>query len=228
MTCARQPAMWPRFHDRREAGVRLAQRLRGYANRADVIVLALPRGGVPVASEVADELRVPLDVLVVRKLGVPGQEELAMGALASGGTRVLDDELIRMASVDANDVERATAMAADELSRQEARYRGDRRFPDIRDKTVIIVDDGLATGSTMRAAVQALRAQRPMAIVVAVPVGARETCDALRAVADDVVCVETPDPFRAVGLWYEDFSQTTDEEVRHLLGQAAIAQSPVH
>jgi len=120
MTCARQPAMWPRFHDRREAGVRLAQRLRGYANRADVIVLALPRGGVPVASEVADELRVPLDVLVVRKLGVPGQEELAMGALASGGTRVLDDELIRMASVDANDVERATAMAADELSRQEA------------------------------------------------------------------------------------------------------------
>src|SRR4029078_7888976 len=138
MPSARQPAMWPRFHDRREAGGRLAQRLRGYANRADVIVLALPRGGVPVAAEVADELRVPLDVLVVGERAVPGQEELAMGALASGGTRVLDDELIRMASVDANDVERATAMAADELSRQEAGYSRHRRFPQTRAQTHIM------------------------------------------------------------------------------------------
>jgi putative phosphoribosyl transferase len=215
--------MWPRFRDRREAGDRLAERLRAYANRTDAIVLALPRGGVPVAYEVAEQLRVPLDVFVVRKLGVPGQEELAMGALASGGVRVLDDELIRMAGVSVTDIERATAMATEELSRQEGRYRGARRFPDIRDKTVILVDDGLATGSTMRAAVQALRAQRPTAIVVAVPVGAPETCEALRAVADDVVCVETPEPFRAVGLWYEDFAQTTDDEVHALLDRARHA-----
>jgi putative phosphoribosyl transferase len=215
--------MWPRFRDRREAGDRLAERLRAYANRTDAIVLALPRGGVPVAYEVAEQLRVPLDVFVVRKLGVPGQEELAMGALASGGVRVLDDELIRMAGVSVTDIERVTAMATEELSRQEGRYRGARRFPDIRDKTVILVDDGLATGSTMRAAVQALRAQRPTAIVVAVPVGAPETCEALRAVADDVVCVETPEPFRAVGLWYEDFAQTTDDEVHALLDRARHA-----
>ena len=215
--------MWPRFHDRREAGDRLAERLHAYANRPDAIVLALPRGGVPVAYEVAEQLRVPLDVFVVRKLGVPGQEELAMGALASGGVRVLDDELIRMAGVSPTDIERATSMATEELSRQEARYRGARPFPDIRDKTVILVDDGLATGSTMRAAVRALRAQRPTSIVVAVPVGAPETCDALRAVADDVVCVATPDPFRAVGLWYEDFSQTTDDEVHALLDRARHA-----
>lgn len=215
--------MWPRFQDRREGGQRLAEKLRAYANRPDVIVLALPRGGVPVGFEVAEELRVPLDVFVVRKLGVPGQEELAMGALASGGVRVLDEELIRLAGVNAQDVERATAVASEELSRQEARYRGDRPFPDLRDKAVILVDDGLATGSTMRAAVRALRAQRPVAIIVGVPVGAPETCDALRAVADDVICVEKPDPFRAVGLWYEDFSQTTDEEVHALLDRARHA-----
>lgn len=215
--------MWPRFEDRREGGERLAERLRGYANRADVIVLGLPRGGVPVAFEVAEQLRVPLDVFVVRKLGVPGQEELAMGALASGGVRVLDDELIGMAGIDAEEIERATTLATEELARQEARYRGGRRFPDIRDKTIILVDDGLATGSTMRAAVRALRAQRPVAIVVAVPVGAPETCGALRAVADDVICVEMPDPFRAVGLWYEDFSPTTDDEVHTLLDRARHA-----
>lgn len=219
--------MWPRFQDRRKGGERLAEKLRAYANRADVIVLALPRGGVPVGFEVAEELRVPLDVFVVRKLGVPGQEELAMGALASGGVRVLDEELIRMAAVNPRDIERATALATEELTRQESRYRGLRPFPDVRDKTLILVDDGLATGSTMRAAVRALRAQRPTAIVVAVPVGARETCDALRAVADNVVCVDTPDPFRAVGLWYEDFSQTTDEEVHALLDRARHA-APVN
>ncbi len=215
--------MWPRFQDRREGGARLAEKLRAYANRAEVIVLALPRGGVPVGFEVAEELRAPLDVFVVRKLGVPGQEELAMGALASGGVRVLDDELIRVAGISADDIERATTVATQELSRQEARYRGDRPFPNLRDKVVILVDDGLATGSTMRAGVRALRAQRPMSIVVAVPVGAPETCDALRAVADDVICVERPDPFRAVGLWYEDFAQTTDEEVPALLDRARHA-----
>ena len=215
--------MWPRFSDRREAGERLADQLRRYANRPDVIVLALPRGGVPVGFEVADALRVPLDVFVVRKLGVPGQEELAMGALASGGVRVLDDELTRMAGVSAEDIDRMTATASDELSRQERRYRGERPFPEIRAKTVLLIDDGLATGSTMRAAVHALRAQHPTAIVVGVPVGARETCAALRAIADDVVCIETPEPFRAVGLWYEDFSPTTDDEVHALLDRARHA-----
>ena len=227
MACARDLSMWPRFQDRREGGERLGERLRAYANRPDVIVLALPRGGVPVGFEVAEALRAPLDVFVVRKLGVPGQEELAMGALASGGVRVLDDELIRLAGVGANDIARMTTAASTELSRQEARYRGERRFPDIRGKAVILVDDGLATGSTMRAAVQALRTHHPAAIVVAVPVGAAETCDALRADADDVVCLETPEPFRAVGLWYEDFSQTTDDEVHALLDRARHA-APVN
>jgi len=217
--------MWPRFSDRREAGERLADRLRDYAGRPDVLVLALPRGGVPVGFVVAETLRLPLDVFVVRKLGVPGQEELAMGALASGGVRVLDDELIRMAGVSSQDIERTTALASEELSRKEVRYRGERSLPDLRDKTVILVDDGLATGSTMRAGVRALRTQRPAAIIVAVPVGAPETCEALRAVADDVVCIETPEPFRAVGLWYEDFSQTTDEEVHKLLDRARHAAS---
>jgi putative phosphoribosyl transferase len=215
--------MWPRFRDRREAGERLAEQLRAYGNRADVIVLALPRGGVPVGFEVAEALRAPLDVFVVRKLGVPGQEELAMGALASGGTRVLDNEIDRLARVTESEIERATALAAEEMARQERRYRGDRRFPSVEGKTVILVDDGLATGSTMRAAVLALRAQHPAKVVVAVPVGAPETCDALGSVADDVVCVETPEPFRAVGLWYEDFSQTTDDEVHALLDRARHA-----
>jgi putative phosphoribosyl transferase len=215
--------MWPRFRDRREAGERLAEQLRAYGNRADVIVLALPRGGVPVGFEVAEALRAPLDVFVVRKLGVPGQEELAMGALASGGTRVLDNEIVRLARVTESEIERATAFAAEEMARQERRYRGDRRFPSVEGKTVILVDDGLATGSTMRAAVLALRAQHPAKVVVAVPVGAPETCDALGSVADDVVCVETPEPFRAVGLWYEDFSQTTDDEVHALLDRARHA-----
>lgn len=212
--------MYPRFRDRREGGQRLADRLREYANRPDVIVLGLPRGGVPVAFEVAEALRAPLDVFVVKKLGVPQQEELAMGALASGGVRVLDTEVIRLAGVGQSDIERVTAGARDELARQERQYRGERPSPDIVGKTVILVDDGLATGSTMRAAVQAVRTQQPSAIVVAAPVGAPETCSALRALADDVVCVEMPDAFRAVGLWYEDFKQTTDDEVHDLLNRA--------
>ena len=212
--------MVSRFRNRRDAGRRLAAELRTYANRADVIVLALPRGGVPVGYEVATALDVPLDVFVVRKLGLPWHEELAMGALASGGVRILDDDLIRVARVSAEDIERVTAAEQIELERRERRYRGDRPFPDLTGKTVLLVDDGLATGSTMRAAVAALRQEVPRSIVVAVPVAAPATCDAFRDIADDIVCAVTPEPFRAVGLWYDDFSQTTDEEVHELLVQA--------
>ena len=214
--------MVSRFRNRRDAGRRLAAELRTYANRSDVIVLALPRGGVPVGYEVATALGVPLDVFVVRKLGLPWHEELAMGALASGGVRVLDDDLIRVARVSPEDIERVTAAEQVELERRERRYRGDRPFPELTGKTVLLVDDGLATGSTMRAAVAALRQEVPRRIVVAVPVAAPATCDAFRDIADDIVCAETPEPFRAVGLWYDDFSQTTDEEVHELLIQAGV------
>jgi predicted phosphoribosyltransferase len=205
------------FRDRRDAGRRLADKLGAYANRTDVIVLALPRGGVPVGFEVASALGVPLDVFIVRKLGLPGQEELAIGAIATGGVRVLDRDLIRVARVSDADVERVTVAEQAELERRERQYRGDRPFPDVRNKTVILVDDGLATGSSMRAGVQALRQEGAGRIVVAVPVAAPETCDAFREIADDIICAETPEPFRAVGLWYDDFSQTTDEEVHDIL-----------
>jgi predicted phosphoribosyltransferase len=205
------------FRDRRDAGRRLADKLGAYANRTDVIVLALPRGGAPVGFEVASALGVPLDVFIVRKLGLPGQEELAIGAIATGGVRVLDRDLIRVARVSDADVERVTVAEQAELERRERQYRGDRPFPDVRNKTVILVDDGLATGSSMRAGVQALRQEGAGRIVVAVPVAAPETCDAFREIADDIICAETPEPFRAVGLWYDDFSQTTDEEVHDIL-----------
>jgi putative phosphoribosyl transferase len=208
------------FRDRRDAGRRLAAELSSYANRADLIVLALPRGGVPVGFEVAAALHAPLDVFVVRKLGLPWHEELAMGALASGGVRILDEHLIRVARVSEEELARVTAAEQAELERREQLYRGDRHFPDLTGRTVILVDDGLATGSTMRAAVAALRQEGPTGIVVAVPVAAPETCDAFRDLADDVVCAATPEPFRAVGLWYEDFSQTTDAEVHDLLERA--------
>ncbi len=209
--------MTPRFLHRRHAGRRLAAELVAYAHRAEVIVLALPRGGVPVGYEVAKELDVPLDVFVVRKLGLPWHEELAMGALASGGVRILDMDLIRVARVSEEDIELVTATERAELERRERWYRGDRPFPDVTGMTVILVDDGLATGSTMRAAVAALRQEGPSRIVVAVPVAAPETCEAFRDIADEVVCAVTPEPFRAVGLWYDDFSQTTDDEVHELL-----------
>jgi len=214
------------FHDRRDAGRRLAAELRPYADRSDVIVLALPRGGVPVGFEIADALHVPLEVFVVRKLGLPGQEELAMGALASGGVRVLDDALIRALHVSDDDVQRVTRWEQAELERREHQYRGSRNFPDLHGKTVILVDDGLATGATMRAAVLAVRKEEPRAVVVAVPVAAAETCNAFRTIADDIVCAKTPEPFIAVGLWYEDFSQTTDDEVRDLLEHARHASTP--
>jgi putative phosphoribosyl transferase len=208
------------FRDRYAAGRQLAAKLVAYANRPDVVVLALPRGGVPVGYEVARALGAPLDVFVVRKLGLPWNEELAMGAIASGGVRVLDPDLIRFARVSEDEVQRITAAEQAELERRERRYRGDRPFPDLRGKTVILVDDGLATGSTMRAAVAALRQEGPSRVVVAVPVAAPETCGALRDVADEVVCTFTPEPFRGVGLWYDDFSQTTDDEVQELLERA--------
>jgi putative phosphoribosyl transferase len=209
--------MRSRFRDRHDACRRLADRLPAYANRSDVIVLALPRGGVPVGFEVASALAAPFDVFIVRKLGLPWHEELAMGAIASGGVRVLDRDLIRVARVSDEDVERVTATEQAELERRERQYRGDRAFPDLRGKTVILIDDGLATGSTMRAAVEALRLEGPARIIVAVPVAAPETCGAFKDIADDIICAETPEPFHAVGLWYEDFSQTTDEEVHDLL-----------
>ena len=211
-----------RYRHRRDAGRRLAAALLPYANRRDVVVLALPRGGVPVGFEVAATLGAPLDVFVVRKLGLPGREELAMGALASGGVRVLDEDLIRVAGVSADEVQRVTEAEQTELDRRERRYRDERPFPEVRGKTVILVDDGLATGATMRAAVAALRLKGPARIVVAVPVAAPETCDAFKSIADDIVCAVTPESFQAVGLWYDDFSQTTDDEVRELLARSHL------
>jgi predicted phosphoribosyltransferase len=214
-----------RFANRSEAGKEVATKLMKYANRGDVLILALPRGGVPVAYEVARALRAPLDVFLVRKLGVPGHEELAMGAIASGGVRVLNDEVaiyFDEAAIDA-----VAAREEEELKRRERLYRGDQPAPDVRGRTVILVDDGLATGSTMRAAAAALRKLQPAKIIVAVPVAAPETCDEFRSEVDEVVCAVTPEPFMAVGLWYEDFSQTSDEEVRELLEKAARDQQEV-
>ncbi|HWQ15505.1 MAG TPA: phosphoribosyltransferase [Roseiflexaceae bacterium] len=215
-----------RFLDRRDAGRFLADHLRAYAGRPDVLVLALPRGGVPVAFEVARALGAPLDVFLVRKLGVPGHEELAMGAIASGGVRVINDEVAGALGIPESVIGAVAAHEQRELERRERAYRDDRPAPDVRGYTAILVDDGLATGSTMRAAVRALRLLGPQRIVVAVPVAAYETCASLRAEADEVVCAATPEPFHAVGLWYEDFSQTTDDEVRELLSRAAEWGAP--
>jgi predicted phosphoribosyltransferase len=213
-----------RFSDRRAAGRFLAQKLAAYANRPDVIVLALPRGGVPVAYEVAAALHAPLDVFLVRKLGVPGHEEYAMGAIASGGVRVLNEEVVQALGIPDFRIEAAAAREQQELERRERAYRGNRPPPDVRGRTVILVDDGLATGASMQAAVMALRRLEPARIVVAVPTAAPETCEQMRTLADEVVCATTPEPFHAVGLWYEDFSQTSDEEVGALLAQARQAR----
>jgi putative phosphoribosyl transferase len=212
-----------RYRDRSEAGRRLAAELARYTSRDDVIVLALPRGGVPVAYEVAKALHVPMDVFVVRKLGLPGYEELAMGAIASGGVRLINEDVVRAYHIPPAAIDAITAREQAELERRERLYRGERPFPDLRGKTVILVDDGLATGSTMRVAVEALRREGPARIVVAVPVSAPETCDAFRDIADEVVCAITPEPFHAVGLWYQDFTQTTDAEVHDLLARAQAA-----
>jgi putative phosphoribosyl transferase len=209
-----------RFRDRAEAGRLLAERLRRYSGRDDVVVLALPRGGVPVAYEVAKTLRAPLGVLVVRKIGVPGHEELAMGALASGGVLVLDENIVRAIGLDRSQLERAIASELRELERRQAAYGESGDALDLDGKTVILVDDGLATGSTMRAAAEAVRRLNPARVIVAVPVASEETCDRFRDVVDEIVCDVTPKPFHAVGLWYDDFTQTSDEEVRDLLARA--------
>jgi len=213
------------FRDRHDAGRQLAALLTAYAGRKDVFVLALPRGGVPVGFEVARALNAPLDAFLVRKLGVPGHEELAMGALASSGVRVLNRDTIDQLGIPPSVIEHVTAIEQGELQRQEGLYRADRPPPDVKDHTVILVDDGLATGSTMRAAAAALRPQQPTRIVVAVPTAAPQTADELRREVDEVVCVITPQPFYAVGLWYHDFSETSDEEVSSLLADAAGHQT---
>jgi predicted phosphoribosyltransferase len=209
------------FRDRSEAGRLLAARLSSYTGRPDVLVLALPRGGVPVAYEVAKSLGAPLEVFVVRKLGVPGHEELAMGAIATGGACVLNDDVVEALGIPDEVIGAIAARERRELERRERAYRGDRPAPDMRGRTVILVDDGLATGSTMRAAVAALRRLGPARIVVGVPTATPSVCENFRHEADDCVCVTTPEPFHAVGLWYDDFSQTTDDEVRDLLGRSA-------
>ena len=208
----------PLFRDRHQAGQALAAKLAHFRGRDDLLVLALPRGGVAVAYEVARALDAPLDIFVVRKLGFPGHEEYAMGAIASGGVRVMNREL--SAQVPPAVVEAVVEREQAELERREHLYRGDRPALDIRGRTVIVVDDGLATGSTMRAAVQAIRQQQPAQLVVAVPVGAEETCRELRREVDAVTCATSPEPFHAVGLWYEDFPQASDEEVHSLLDRA--------
>jgi putative phosphoribosyl transferase len=207
------------FSDRRHAGAELANRLAHLADRNDVVVLALPRGGVPVAYEVARALRAALDVFVVRKLGVPGHEELALGAIASGGIRVVNEDVVQWYRIPREIIEAVASREQQELERRERVYRGGRPPVELKNRIVIVVDDGLATGSTMKAAVEAVRAHQPARVVVAVPVGAPETCDAFSHLADEIVCARTPQPFAAVGLWYRDFSQTTDEEIRILLDE---------
>src|SRR6058998_4167942 len=212
------------FPNRAEAGRLLAEKLENYVDRSDVVVLGLPRGGVPVAYEVAQRLGAPLDVFVVRKLGVPGFEELAAGAIASGGVRVLNEDVMRAIPYADAAIEAVTAKETAELQRREQIYREGRPAPELRDRIVILVDDGLATGATMRAAIKALRQRGAAKIVVAVPVGPPDTCHEIEEQADETVCLSMPEFFQAVGQYYEDFSQTTDEDVRELLVQAAQEQ----
>jgi len=213
-----------RFKDRVQAGQYLAERLPQYANAPDAVVLGLPRGGVVVAAEVARILGLPLDIFLVRKLGVPGYEELAMGAIASGGVRVMNEDVLRRISISDGAIESVTRKEEQELIRREEVYRGNRPQLDVKGLTVILIDDGLAAGATMRAAVKALRRQGPKRLVVAVPTAAPDTCDDFRAEVDEILCAMTPTPFHAVGAWYEDFSQTTDEEVQELLKAAQRAE----
>ncbi|MBE9067231.1 phosphoribosyltransferase [Leptolyngbya cf. ectocarpi LEGE 11479] len=215
--------MKTRFRDRTHAGRELATQLTAYANRSDVLVLGLPRGGVPVAYEVAKALNLTLDICLVRKLGVPGHKELAMGAIASGGVRVLNYDIISWLAISDKTLEHVAARELRELQRRDRSYRGDRPQPEICDRTILLIDDGLATGATMQAAVAVLQQQRPKEIVAAVPVGPRSRCLALEADVDRIVCLTTPEPFYAIGLWYENFAQTTDEQVRNLLAKQLAA-----
>ena len=216
-----------RFSDRREAGRILGRRLERYAGRSDVVVLALPRGGVPVAYEVARALGAPLDVFTVRKIGHPWNEELAIGAIASGGVRMIDQKTVDLFRIDEAVVRVTIEREERELKRRDRLYRAGRPFPNLAGKTVILVDDGFATGASAQTAVEALRAHHPAETIVAAPVGSREARDMLASVANECVCVETPEPFYGVGMWYYDFSQTTDEEVLALLQKAAGALQPV-
>ena len=214
------------FRDRTEAGQRLAAMLGAYAHRRDVLVLGLPRGGVPVAYEVARSLSVPLDIIIVRKIGVPYEKELAMGAIASGGVRVLNEDVIAMLRIPADVVDAVTAEEQRELNRRERVYRGNRPLPTIRGRTVILVDDGIATGATIRAAITLVRQQRPVRIIVAVPVAAASTCEELRKEVDDVVCVLAPEELYGIGLWYERFPQISDDAMRALLAKAWQTDMP--
>jgi predicted phosphoribosyltransferase len=209
------------FEDRRDAGRQLAAALSQYAGRPEVLVLGLPRGGVPVAFEVASALKAPLDVFVVRKIGVPGHEELALGAIASGGALVFNEELARALDLPQEAIRRLVRAEATELARREAAYREGRPPLDVRGRTVLLVDDGLATGASMRAAIAALAAAGPAWVVVAVPIASPDTCAELRADVDDIICAAAPEPFHAVGAWYQDFSPTSDDEVRALLAAAS-------
>jgi predicted phosphoribosyltransferase len=217
----------PVFLDRADAGRQLARRLADYANDPDALVLALPRGGVPVAAEVAEALHAPLDVFLVRKLGVPGHAELAMGAIASGGVRVLNEDVIDSVRIPDDVIDQVAENEARELERRERLYRGDRPPVAARGKNVILIDDGLATGASMRAAVEGVRRHEPKKVIVAVPVAAPSTCEEIGRHADEIVCALTPEPFLAVGLWYEHFDQTTDEEVRELLERSSRSHSRI-
>ncbi len=205
--------------DRISAGKALAEALESYSGRDDVIVLGLPRGGVPVAAEIARSLHAPLDVMLVRKLGIPGQPELAMGAIASGGVQVLNEDLVQRLGITGETIDAVVASEQRELERRERAYRGERPWPELADRCVILVDDGLATGATMRAAIDAVRAQKPACLVVAVPVAPPDTVSALEPLVDQVVCLFQPEPFMAIGQWYQDFSQTPDSEVKELLAE---------
>ncbi len=210
-----------RFRNRADAGRRLAMLLEGYARRRDTLVLALPRGGVPVAHEVASQLHLPLDVFVVRKLGLPRHQELAMGAIAADGRVILDDALIAAAHISQPQIAAVVARETLEVQRRTRLYRDSRAERSLKGQVVILVDDGLATGSTMSVAIHAVRAHEPRSVIVAVPVGSREACDAIESLADSLVCLLQPEPFEAVGAYYQDFSQTTDDEVRAFLAEAA-------
>jgi predicted phosphoribosyltransferase len=218
----RERTMEEPYRDRRHAGAELARRLGHLKRRSDLVVLALPRGGVPVAYEVARSLEAPVDVFVVRKLGLPGHPEYAMGALASGGVRVLNDDAVRLYGIPNAVIDQIAREEQIELERRERAYRAGRPPFDLRGRVVVLIDDGLATGSTMRAAVQAVRARAPATVIVAVPVGSPDTCREFAAIADEIVCARSPDHFAAVGQWYDDFRQTTDEEVRALLHDASF------
>ncbi len=211
-----------KFTNRQEAGTILAEYLKDYANQSNVIILALPRGGVPVAYEIATALAIPLDIFIVRKLGVPGHEELAMGAIASGGTVIFNEPLINELNLDQSSIDLVLQGEQKELLRRELLYRGDRLFPKLLDKTIILVDDGIATGSTMFAAVTALRKYKPASIIIAVPVAARKTCEEMTRLVDKIICPLQPINFYAVGLWYENFTQTSDSEVVELLEKSNV------